>query len=519
MTVASSADGRPIVAGFYPDPSICRFKETYVLAHSSFEYAPAIPVWTSNDLVTWTQVGNALERPSQLRLQPMRYWLDGSLLSPETDGLPVGAANSGNWAPTIRVHDGRLWLTVTNASDLVGGPLVFSADDPSGPWSDPVQVSGLAMGIDPDLFWDSDDIAHVTVSSYFNGGPQILSAPVDLSTGDLLGEPMPLWSGTGGQAPEAPHLFGKDGWLYLVIAEGGTERGHAVTVARARSLDGPWEPAPHNPILTHRGLDRPVVNVGHADLVEAADGRWAMVYLGVRPRGFSGFHVNGRETFLAGVSWVDGWPVVDEAGFGVPEPQHSFIDDFVEQELHPRWVSPGRLPSSFAQPARPGLWLKAGDQSDPHHLLATRARDPYWTARLDISSVVGEAGLCLRVDERHSAEVVVRDGRVDSRIQVGDLERRVVGPDTDDPTTLYIRVQPPVGTSPMLAGPDQIEVGVLIDGVPMPLDRIDGRYLSVEVAGGWTGRVVGPRVVTGRARIDRFRYDPDHTDPHRHQQI
>lgn len=511
MTAATAADGRPIIAGFYPDPSICRFGDTYVLVHSSFEYAPAIPVWTSTDLVTWTQIGNALDRPSQLRLQPMRHWLDGSLLSPETDGMPVGSANTGNWAPTIRVHLGRLWLTVTNASDLAGGPLVFSADDPSGPWSDPVQVPGLRWGIDPDLFWDAGGVAHVSVSSYASGVPHILSAPVDLATGQLLAEPRRLWSGTGGQAPEAPHLFSKDDWVYLVLAEGGTERGHAVSIARARSLDGPWESAPTNPVLTHRGLDRPVLNVGHADFVEAEDGRWAMVYLGVRPRGFCGFHVNGRETFIAEVRWVDGWPVVDEAGFGVPAPRHSFVDDFAATHLHPRWVSPGRLPASFVSPAGPGLWLEADGSTDALHMLATRPRDPYWAAQLDLSVMGGEGGLCLRVDERHVVEVIVRGDRAESRILVGDLERRVVGPQTTaDPTALYIRVLR-MAAPPLLAGPDQIEVGTLLQGVPQPLDRLDGRYLSVEVAGGWTGRVVGPRVLKGRVRVDGFRYDPEPT--------
>ncbi|MEA5116791.1 MAG: glycoside hydrolase family 43 protein, partial [Propionicimonas sp.] len=379
MTGATAADGRPIIAGFFPDPTICRFGDSYVLAHSSFEYAPGIPIWRSPDLVNWTQVGNALVRESQLRLQTMKYWLDGSLMAPGSGGLPIGSANTGNFAPTIRFHGGRLWLAVTNVSDFMGGPLVFSATDPAGPWSEAVQIRGLP-GIDPDLYWDGDGVAHLTVSSYAQGGPHVMSAAVDLDTGELLEPPTPLWHGTGGQAPESPHLLTKDGWLYLLLAEGGTERGHAVTIARAQSLKGPWEPAPHNPILTHRGLDRPVLNVGHADLVEGPDGGWAMVYLGVRPSGFSGFHVNGRETFLAQVHWRDGWPVVDESGFEVPPPQHSFIDDFSVDVLHPRWIAPGRLPESFTQPAGPGRWIEAkGERPDAHFYLATRPRDPYWT--------------------------------------------------------------------------------------------------------------------------------------------
>ncbi|MFE5671652.1 family 43 glycosylhydrolase [Agromyces sp. NPDC056523] len=509
----TAADGRPIVAGLFPDPSICRFGDLYVLAHSSFEYAPGIPISTSTDLVTWTHGGNALDRPSQLKLQPMTHWLDGSPLAADTGGLPVGSANTGNFAPTIRAHAGRLWLAVTNVSDYFGGPLVFWAERPEGPWSDPVQFPGLP-GIDPDLFWDDSGVAHLTVSSYAQGGPHVMSAPVALDSGELLGSPVPLWHGTGGQAPESPHLFAKGGWLYLLLAEGGTERGHAVTVARARGLEGPWESAPGNPILTHRGLDRPVLNVGHADLVEGPDGRWAMVYLGVRARGFSGFHVNGRETFLAAVRWIDGWPVVDESAIDVPELDHSFADDFASDVLDPRWISPGRLPDSFTRPAQPGRWMEGPvDGHDPHLLLATRPRDLSWTAELTMS-VEGDAGLCLRVDERHVAEVMVRGRQVESRIQVGNLERRLPGPDApaSGPVTVYVEVRP-MAAPVLLRGPDEIEVGVIVDGHRVPLDRIDGRYLSVEVAGGWTGRVVGARVRAGKALLERFRYAAHATDP------
>lgn len=146
--------------------------------------------------------------------------------------------------------------------------------------------------------------------------------------------------------PEAPHLYHRDGWWYLLIAEGGTERGHSVSVARSRSPRGPFEGHEANPILTHRSTNHPVQNTGHADLVQTPDGEWAMVYLGVRTAGISpGFHVNGRETFLAGIQWQDGWPTVDETRFAVPQPQHDFVDTFAGAELDPRWVSPTCIPT------------------------------------------------------------------------------------------------------------------------------------------------------------------------------
>src|SRR4029077_1735644 len=132
-------------------------------------------------------------------------------------------------------------------------------------------------------------------------------------------------------------LFRRGDWWHLLIAEGGTERGHAVTIARGPFPTGPWESCPDNPILSHRSTDRPIQCTGHADLVEAADGSWWMVLLGTRPRGVTpGFDVLGRETMLAPVSWVDGWPVVGDVAPGVavapPGPpaatSSSFRDDF-----------------------------------------------------------------------------------------------------------------------------------------------------------------------------------------------
>ncbi|MFC6093040.1 family 43 glycosylhydrolase [Saccharothrix lopnurensis] len=104
--------------------------------------------------------------------------------------------------------------------------------------------------------------------------------------GRPLGAPTGLWSGApGAKAPEAPHPHKVGDHWYLLIAEGGTERGHAVSIARGRSVDGPFEPCPDNPVPTHRGTDHPVQNTGHADLVQAPDGAWWMVLLGVRPLG------------------------------------------------------------------------------------------------------------------------------------------------------------------------------------------------------------------------------------------
>ncbi|MCL1900326.1 MAG: glycoside hydrolase family 43 protein, partial [Promicromonosporaceae bacterium] len=312
----------PIISGFHPDPSICRVGDTYYLATSTFEYLPGVPLHRSTDLVNWDLLGNALEGPHQ---------------------LPPNAGRGlvGIYAPTLRHHDGRFWLVTTDVGRVREGQLIVWADDPAGPWSEAIFVRG-AIGIDPDLAWDEDGVCHLTWASALPTLSGIASVPIDPTTGEMLAKPRLLWPGTGLRATEAPHLYRIDGWWYLLLAEGGTERGHCVTIGRARTLDGPWEAAPHNPILSHRSQEHPVQNTGHADLVQLADGTWAMVYLGVRPRGKTpSFHVNGRETFLAGIDWADGWPVVAEDRFPVPATDHSFVDVFAEPALHPRWVGPG----------------------------------------------------------------------------------------------------------------------------------------------------------------------------------
>ena len=235
----------------------------------------------------WTRFGNALDRPSRLDLTATREW-----------------SSLGVYAPTIRHHDGRFWIVTTNVGTTGAKTFLVTSEDPAGPWSDPVGVP--INGIDPDLAWDGDG----TCWLHFSGFGGIARGRLDTATGELLGGPDRTWSGTGLQYPEAPHLLERDGTWYLLIAEGGTHGGHGVSVARAPSPVGPWEGAPANPILSHRSTDRPIQNTGHADLVEAEDGTWWMVLLGVRPKGIdAGFHALGRETFLTPVRWEDGWPV------------------------------------------------------------------------------------------------------------------------------------------------------------------------------------------------------------------
>ena len=219
MTAPSAAPRypNPLIPGFHPDPSVVRVGHDYYLATSTFEYLPGVPVFHSRDLLDWQLIGHVVERPGQLASYDV-------------------STNGGAWAPTIRHRDGVFYVVITDA--MGRGMLIFTATDPAGPWSDGTVVDGI-HGIDPDLAWGQDGTAYITYSGLdttsgaaFGGHGGILQITVDLESGKPLSDPLSLWSGTGLKFPEAPHLYQHDGAWYLMIAEGGTERGHGISIAR-----------------------------------------------------------------------------------------------------------------------------------------------------------------------------------------------------------------------------------------------------------------------------------------------
>ncbi|WP_207797241.1 glycoside hydrolase family 43 protein [Arthrobacter glacialis] len=481
-----SAAEHPVIRGFHPDPSICRVGDDYYLVNSSFEYSPGVPLWRSSDLVNWTQIGNILDRADQ---------------------FSAGAAgsNGGIYAPTIRHHDGRFWMITTNVSGEPG-QLLVSATNPQGPWSAAVIIPGL-NGIDPDLAWGDDGTCYVTFCSNDPETSGIAQVRVDLEHGIALEAPRRLWQGTGLAYPEGPHLFRRGEWWYLLISEGGTERGHAITMARSRSPQGPFESAPNNPLFSRRSTTFPTQNTGHADFIECADGSWAMVYLGVRPRGGTPlFHVNGRETFVAKIEWDrSGWPTIVPDGFAVPAP-HGFTDDFTGPGLAPRWISPGAGFSDFLSfHPEGGVALRAAAAiNEAPALLSVRAQDERWrfTAVLELPTA---AGLRVRMDERHWYEIRVVDGVAQVQAQIGPVHNVVVDQQQLSGSSVELMVE---AADPTSNGPDDLSFSVADATGTRELGRLDGRYLSTEVAGGFTGRTIGVHALDGVARLLRVSYEP-----------
>jgi xylan 1,4-beta-xylosidase len=496
----------PIIPGFHPDPSICRVGEDYYLVTSSFEYFPGVPIFHSRDLVHWRQIGHCLTRPGQLPLEK-------------------APCSGGIYAPALRHHDGVFYMVTTNVSGYSN--FFVTAKDPAGPWSDPVRLDH--PGIDPDLFFDDDGTTYLT-------GGGIMQSRIDIRTGKRLGETRRIWPGTGGAWVEGPHLYKINGRYYLMVAEGGTDYGHMETIARSDSPSGPWEHCPHNPLLRQRDRgEHPVQCTGHADLVQAADGNWWMVFLGVRPSRYR-FHHLGRETFLAPVTWTrDDWPIVN-AGSGRPGgfvelnmegplpaahpwPVASVRDDFDSPSLGFCWnFLRNPRPNSWSLDARKGFLRLAGsaatlDDVDSPAFIGRRQEHFNVRAAARLEFAPGrdgeEAGLTILSANDHHYDVAVarEDGRrtVFVRRRIGDLQAVTArNPLGEGPVVLEVRAEPlkyTIGYRP--AG-----------GEWTPLATASTRYVSTEVAGGFTGVYFG-LYATGRgapatapADFDWFDYEP-----------
>lgn len=340
----------PIISGPYSDPSICRVDDVYYMVHSSFEYFPAIPVWESRDLVHWQQIGNAVDSGEQgLRLEGV-------------------AVSGGIQAASIRHHDGVFYITSTCVErqwPRLDYHIILSATNPAGPWE--LHYIENAPGIDSSLFFDDDGTAYFMANCIkeepsHEGDSIIWIQEIDLNTMQLIGERSLLWDGTGGNYPEGPHIYKRNGWYYLLVAEGGTLHWHTVTMARSKSLRGPYVSVPRNPLLTHKHMHRsyPIQNVGHADLVETQNGEWWLVCLGSRPRGgfynsqqlewsFGGYYRNlGRETFLVPVVWEDDFGPLVAPFTGRVEEFHPFPNlDQVMVEKTPLTLDTETLPFEF----------------------------------------------------------------------------------------------------------------------------------------------------------------------------
>jgi xylan 1,4-beta-xylosidase len=555
----------PILAGYYPDPSICRVPgknpgdpADYYLINSTFSHFPGIPIFHSRDLVNWKQLGHVIDRPDQLNY----------------DGLGI---TRGLFAPAIEYHNGTFYVVCTLIGR--GGNFLVTATDPAGPWSDPIWLN--FDGIDPSLFFDDDGRAWMVNNGnppdnkpLYDGHRAIWIQEFDVAAKKLIGprsiivnggvdlSKKPVWI-------EGPHLYKRDGWYYLCCAEGGTSVHHSQVILRSKSPTGPFEPWDKNPILTQRDLDgnapHAVTCTGHADLVIGPDGNWWSIFLACRPYAPDTW-ATGRETFLLPVKWTDdGWPQILPPGervpYIVPSPNSAnlvanpaqplsgnftWTDDFNQPALSPLWImirSEGgaRTPSALSSSANwIPTWLTLDDATGqlaltPRTELLSGTGNPSFlgrrlqhskfeiSAKLQIPVTTGiSAGLAVSQNETHHYFTGVRR--------------------SDDGLTTFVELQngPAPETLVSLSLPADaasIELRLTGDGKVLSFDyaltpgnwkpllpKADAYPISVQASGGgihFTGALVGPyaRLDSASPTTAHVPYPPKGKAEKAHQQL
>ena len=305
----------PILKGFNPDPSIIRVGKDYYIATSTFEWFPGVQIHHSTDLVHWTLMAHPLSDTTKLDIK----------------GVPDSC---GVWAPCLSYHSGTYYLVYSAVRSFDGmykdtPNYLITATDIRGPWSDPVFLS--SAGFDGSLFHDADGKKYYLSmrvdhrrGKFFGG---IVLQEYDETTQSLIGEQRLIYHGTALGLTEGPHLYQRDGYYYLITAEGGTEYGHAVSLARSTDIRGPYEDHPDNPLISTRDDDNhPLQKCGHGDLVWTEDNDCYIVYLVGRPLSVHGRCTLGRETAIERLEWrEDNWCHLSHAPrINIPElPQRS----------------------------------------------------------------------------------------------------------------------------------------------------------------------------------------------------
>lgn len=470
----------PILPGFHPDPSICRVGGDYYLVVSSFEYFPGLPIYHSRDLVNWTHIGNCLQRAEEFPL------------------LPVGDSG-GVWAPTIRWHEGKFYVTAT----LEGyGNFIVTAENPAGEWSSPVWLKEIG-GIDPSLLFE-DGRCYYCTNERLTSLEAISLEEIDPATGLIIGERREIWSGTGAHFLEAPHVYHIGDWYYLLVAEGGTFFNHMVSIARSRSLWGPYESCPHNPILTNMcDPSWQAQCTGHADLFEDAQGNWWAVHLGIRLARRTMTHL-GRETFLTPVKWVDGWPVcgrdrkavlLKDGPLTAPQqPMPPFTADMTRTAWEPEWIFL-RQPDMTRHRRIPGAMellpstVTMQEKTPVFAAIRPAGFDCTTDVRFtfDAQHPGDEAGLAVRLDSSFYITCLLgAQGRLTLTLHAEDVHHQVAQA-VLPPGELHLR---------LIASKEQFVFSYGQDGAFVQLGQVSTRFLATEFHGRcFTGTVIGLHAV------------------------
>lgn len=503
----------PILAGFAPDPSFCRAGNDYYLVNSSFTFYPGVPIYKSNDLVNWRSIGHVLNRESQLPLRGQNV-------------------SGGIFAPAISYNpkNKTFYMITTNVG---WGNFYVKSKDPEKGWSEPIRLPHVG-GIDPSFYFDKDGRGYIVNNDepvgghdyegqrsiflhYFDvKGDSTVGKQIEILRGGTHVQKHPIWI-------EGPHMFRVGKYYYLMCAEGGTCDWHSEVILRATKPEGPWEECPHNPILTQRDLPgrssasypkghheaEVVTSAGHADILQAKDGKWWAVFLGCRP--YEGDMYNtGRDTYMLPVTWKDGWPTILEKGKAVPTVVNkaglsknkskyltgnfSYTDKF-ESIDNSRWMSLRNPENIEINTGKGGLSIKAKDVSitekkNPSALFARQQHENF-TAETEVNfaprSEKDLAGFVLLQKETHN--FVFGKTMIDGKTAVTLTRREGMGTiiasafvDADKPLKLKV-----VGKGryyDFYYAENGSEYKLLAKGV-------DASNLSTQKSGGFIGACIG----------------------------
>lgn len=481
----------PVIPGFYPDPSVCFANGKYYLVASTFQYFPGVALFESDDLVNWEQTGYVLTRPNQVMLKNIN-------------------SSGGVFAPTIRYNDGRFYMVTTN--DTTHENFYVYTDDIHGEWSDPITVD--QGGIDPSLYFEDGRTYFMSNGADDEGKGGVVQCEIDIKTGRKLTKSKCIWQGSGGRYLESPHLYKIGDWYYLMAAEGGTEYGHMITLARSKSVWGEFENCPHNPILTNRNKAPYLIQgIGHGDLVFDKSGNLFILSLGFRQiHMWMPYHNLGREVFLTPARLTaDGWI---EAGIdGTTDESYEIAGDFTQKPLKDYTFATTDFNIDWCYLRTPDManytltkdkvTLKGTDITlddiDSPTFIALRQREHKFDLSCDVTSKGGEGGITIYMDENEHYEIAVR--RCDAgyeailRLNIGGIKHvqnsRLLA---DSKARLIIE-------GDNLNYTFKVQEG---ESAPVTLGTGRTKYITSEVSGGFTGAMIGLYAVKGEAEFEGF---------------
>ena len=479
----------PVVKGFYPDPSVCRANGKFYMVNSSFQYFPGVPLFESDNLVNWTQIGYVLTRKNQVMLEGIN-------------------SSGGVFAPTIRYNNGRFYMVTTN--DTTHQNFFVYTDDIYGEWSDPVYVD--QGGIDPSLFFEDGKTYFMSNGTDENGKGAVIQCEIDPITGEKLSPSRAIWNGSGGRYLESPHLYKIGGKYYLMAAEGGTEYGHMITYAAADTPYGRFENYPHNPVLTNRNKAPFIIQgIGHGDLIEDYNGNWHILSLGFRQLGiWMPYHQLGREVFLTPVKFDEnGW--FTAGNDGTTDESYEIEGNF--EQIEKKEYTFGNTDfgidwSYMRHPALENYNLgekvtligtdKTLDDAASPTFIALRQRDFCGEMSCTVNLESGEAGLTAYMCENEHYEAAVRKNgseyEVISKLNIGGI-KHIEKAEKISGGSVSLKIRFSNWSYELIAE---------CDGREINLGCGQAKYLSSEVSGGFTGVMLGLYAVNGKAEFTDF---------------